>query len=83
LFTLYAAQSTSAPGGVLTPSPTTPGDLRQIAVDLGITLPADYQALVLRYNLAAVEVNFSRFYPPVVRPMGLSAALTALLTSGE
>lgn len=72
LLVLYAAQSAN-----------TPGELAQIAASLGISFPADYRALTLRYNLAAVEINFSRFFPPVVQPMGLSAALTALSTSGE
>jgi hypothetical protein len=48
-------------------------------MDLGIQLPADYTALAMHYNLAAIEFYFSRFDPPVVRPMGLFEAFNALL----
>jgi hypothetical protein len=66
----------------LAPSPVTTGELERIDADLGIRLPPDYKTLALNYNLAAIDFNFSRFYPPVVRPMGLFAAFDALLNGG-
>lgn len=83
----YATWKTAQFGAVvpLTPSPVTTGELARIEADLGIRLPPDYRALALRYNLAAIEFNFSRFFPPVLRlrPMGLFDAFNALLNSGE
>jgi hypothetical protein len=80
----YAAQTASAPQeGPPAPSPTTPDELARIVADLAVALPADYQALALRYDLAFVEVNFSRFYPPVARSMRLFDALATVLSSSE
>jgi hypothetical protein len=70
-------------GSPLVPSPVTDNELARIEAELAIQLPADYTTLALHYNLAAIEFNFSRFYPPVVRPMGLFEAFQALLDSGQ
>ncbi len=69
----------------LTPSPTTPDELARIQTELHLSLPDDYQALALRFNLAAIEFNFSNFFPPVVRRVGANISLfdafAILLTS--
>jgi SMI1/KNR4 family protein SUKH-1 len=81
----YAAWRAHFPDAIpLTPSPTTLDEFARIEAELGVTLPADYQALALRYNLAAVEFNYSQFFPPVSRRVGdtipLFDAFVALLT---
>lgn len=74
-----------SPMAPLTPSPTTPDELARIQTELHLSLPNDYQALALRYNLAAIEFNFSSYFPPVVRNVGANITLIdvfdALLTT--
>lgn len=76
----YAIWNASVPNSIpLTPSSTTPGELARIETALHIALPTDYRTMALHYNLAALEFNFSRFYPPVLRPMALFDAFDTLL----
>ena len=53
----------------LTPSPLSPAKVDQLEADLGLTLPADYRALALTYDLGVIAVYFSRFHPTFKRDL--------------
>jgi hypothetical protein len=66
----------------IVPSPVSPEDLVYLEDELDIRLPAEYRDLVLRYDLAKVEANFSQFSPPLARPRGFVRALHDAMRSG-